>query len=135
MFDQILLFVDSPVVAVLGKLYSKIWSKEVEDHFWSELLFEYGVSALLEASNNHRIAQPRWCLVGTEGPLWIRGGDPASWKAELILRTSRACTEEKARTSPCRAVRRILPKFRESRASRGASSRTADRCFTGYENY
>ena len=94
LFDQILLLVDSPISTVLGKLYSKIWSKEVEDHFWSELVFENGVSALVEASNNHRIAQPRWCIVGTEGTLWVRGGNPAGWSPALIRRSSGGSIEE-----------------------------------------
>lgn len=94
LFDQILLLVDSPILAVLGKLYSKIWSDEVEDHFWSELLFAGGVTALVEASNNHRIAQPRWCIVGTEGTLWIQGGSPSGWNPALIRRTSGGTIQE-----------------------------------------
>jgi scyllo-inositol 2-dehydrogenase (NADP+) len=88
LFDQILLLADSPISAVLGKLYSKVWSEEVEDHFWAEFLFENGASALIEASNNHRIAQPRWCIVGTEGTLWVQGGSPDSWNPAIVRRSS-----------------------------------------------
>jgi predicted dehydrogenase len=94
LFDQVFLLVDSPISAVVGKLYGKIWSREVEDHFWSELLFENGVSVLVEASNNHRIAQPRWCVVGTEGTLSVQGGTPSSWSPALIRRTGKEGDEE-----------------------------------------
>jgi predicted dehydrogenase len=100
LFDQILLLVDSPVSAVLGKLYQKVWSREVEDHFWSELLFENGVSALVEASNNHRVAQPRWCIVGTEGTLRIRGGSPDSWSPALVRRSVGDTLEETKQELP-----------------------------------
>jgi predicted dehydrogenase len=66
----------------------------VEDHFWSEILFVNGVSALIEASNNHRIPQPRWCIVGTEGTLWVQGGSPTAWSPAIIRRTSGGTIEE-----------------------------------------
>jgi scyllo-inositol 2-dehydrogenase (NADP+) len=94
LFDQILLLVDSPLRSVFGKLYGKVWSTEVEDHFFSELLFENGVSVLVEASNNHRIAQPRWCIVGSEGTLWVQGGSPSEWSPALIRRSAGGSIEE-----------------------------------------
>jgi predicted dehydrogenase len=66
----------------------------VEDHFWSELLFENGVSVLVEASNNHRIAQPRWCIVGTQGTLWVQGGGPSAWSPAMIRKSSGTDIEE-----------------------------------------
>jgi len=101
LFDQILLLVDSPLQSVFGRLYSKIWSHEVDDHFWSELLFDGGVSALVEASNNHRISQPRWFILGSEGTLRIQGGSPSSWSPALIRRGSGETIQE---------IRHELPK-------------------------
>jgi len=94
LFDQLLLLVPSPVVSVFGRLYSKIWSEEVEDHFLPELLFAGGLPALAEASNNHRLAQDRWCIVGTEGTLRVQGGGPDSWSSAVIRRASRRFPEE-----------------------------------------
>ncbi|MBN2551678.1 MAG: Gfo/Idh/MocA family oxidoreductase [Spirochaetales bacterium] len=100
LIDQILLLADSPLRSVFGKLYGKIWSTEVEDHFFCELLFESGVSVLAEASNNHRIPQPRWVLVGTEGTLRVEGGSPSDWSPALIRRSSAGGIEESRHELP-----------------------------------
>jgi len=100
LFDQILLLVDSQLQSVFGKLYSKIWSHEVDDHFWSELLFDGGVTVRVEASNNHRIPQPRWFILGTEGTLRIQGGSPSSWNPALIRRSSGETIQETSHELP-----------------------------------
>jgi len=94
LFDQLLLLTDSRATTVFAKTYAKIWSKEVEDHFWAEVLFENSLSARVEASNNFRIAQSRWCLVGTEGTLAVEGGDPSDWNTAVIRRRSDEFPEE-----------------------------------------
>jgi scyllo-inositol 2-dehydrogenase (NADP+) len=94
LFDQLLLLTDSRVTTLFGKTYAKIWSKEVEDHFWAEVLFENRLSARVEASNNFRIAQSRWCLVGTEGTLAVEGGDPSDWNTAVIRRRNEESPEE-----------------------------------------
>ena len=94
LFDQLLLLTDSRVTTLFGKTYSKIWSKEVEDHFWAEILFENRLSARVEASNNFRIAQSRWCIVGTEGTLAVEGGDPSDWNTAVIRRRNDEFPEE-----------------------------------------
>ncbi len=94
LFDQLLLLTDSRVTTLFGKTYAKIWSKEVEDHFWAEVLFENDLSARVEASNNFRIAQPRWCIVGTEGTLAVEGGDPSDWNIAIIRRRNDEFPEE-----------------------------------------
>ncbi len=94
LFDQLFILVDSKVSSVYGKTYKKIWSTEVEDHFWAEVIFESGLSALIEASNNYRVPQARWCLVGTEGTLYIGGGDPADWNSAIIKRSLGGSLEE-----------------------------------------
>jgi len=86
LFDQLLLLTDSRVKTLFAKTYAKIWSKEVEDHFWAEILFENSLSARVEASNNFRLAQSRWCIVGTEGTLAVEGGDPSDWNMAVIRR-------------------------------------------------
>ena len=86
LFDQLLLLTDSRVKTLFAKTYAKIWSKEVEDHFWAEILFENSLSARIEAANNFRIAQSRWCIVGTEGTLAVEGGDPSDWNSAVIRR-------------------------------------------------
>ncbi len=94
LFDQLLLLVDSEVTGVYGKTYKKIWSTEVEDHFWAEVIFENGLSALIEAANNYRIPQPRWCVVGTEGTLSVEGGDPSEWNTAIMRKSSGGSLEE-----------------------------------------
>ena len=94
LFDQLLLLTDSRVKTLFAKTYTKIWSKEVEDHFWAEVLFENTLSARVEASNNFRIAQSRWCIVGTDGTLAVQGGDPADWNTAVIRRRNDDFPEE-----------------------------------------
>lgn len=100
LFDQILLLVDSPLQSVFGRLYGKIWSDEVDDHFWSELLFDGGLTVFVEASNNHRISQPRWFILGSEGTLSIQGGSPSSWSPALIRRSSGETIQETSHELP-----------------------------------
>lgn len=83
--DQLLLVEHSPVRSVLGRLESRIWSSEVEDHFWAEILFASGLTARLEASNNHRLPLPRWLLLGSAGTLRVAGDNPAA-PAVAVLR-------------------------------------------------
>jgi len=66
----------------------------VEDHFWAEVIFENGLSALVEASNNYRIPQPRWCVVGTGGTLSVEGGDPSRWNTAIMKKSSGGSLEE-----------------------------------------
>ena len=94
LFDQLLLLTDSRVKTLFAKTYAKIWSQEVEDHFWAEVLFENRLSARVEASNNYRLAQSRWCIVGTEGTLAVEGGDPSDWNVAVIRRQSDDFPEE-----------------------------------------
>ncbi len=67
--DQMLRMVDSPLESVYADLQSRIWSREVDDHFRAELRFADGTTAIIEATNNVRHGLPRWFVVGTEGTL------------------------------------------------------------------
>jgi predicted dehydrogenase len=86
LFDQLLLLEGSPVRSVLGRLENRIWSSEVEDHFWAEIVFDRGLSARVEASNNHRLPLPRWLLVGKEGTLKVTGGSVENWNNAVLRR-------------------------------------------------
>ena len=88
LFDQILQLTASPVQTVYGKLYSEIWSREVDDHFWAELVFADGTAARIEAGNTFRVPQPRWCLLGHEATLNVVGGAPAQWHTAVVRHTA-----------------------------------------------
>lgn len=77
--DQILLIAGSLPVSVHAWQGGKVWTTEVDDHFWAELSFEGGLSCRVEASNNHRIPLPRWSVVGTRGTFHVRGEESDSW--------------------------------------------------------
>lgn len=86
LFDQLILLESSPLSSVMGRLEQRIWSSEVEDHFWAEILFASGLSARVEASNNHRLPLPRWLLVGSEGTLRLAGGPVGEWNKAVLRR-------------------------------------------------
>jgi predicted dehydrogenase len=88
LLDQIFLLTRSKVTSLFCRAYSKIWSTEVDDHFWIELIFANGQTARVEASNNARISQPRWYLWGTKGTLQVKGGNLTDWNAALIRKSS-----------------------------------------------
>lgn len=67
--DQILRMIDAPLVSVFADLQSRIWSKEVDDHFRAFLRFANGQTALIEATNNVRTFLPRWFVIGTKATL------------------------------------------------------------------
>ena len=86
LFDQLVTGVSDRPAHVYGRTESRIWSEEVEDHFYADLRFEDGRSAWVEASNNHGLPLPRWVLVGTEGTLQVPGGIPEEWTSAVITR-------------------------------------------------
>ncbi len=77
--DQVLLIAGAMPVSVDAWQGGKIWTTEVDDHFWAELAFANGLSCRVEASNNHRIPLPRWSIVGTKGTFHVRGEESDSW--------------------------------------------------------
>jgi len=86
LFDQLVTGISDKVSKVYGRTESRIWSEEVEDHFYADLRFEDGRSAWVEASNNHGLPLPRWVLVGTDGTLQVPGGIPEEWTSAVIKR-------------------------------------------------
>lgn len=95
LFDQALVLANAEVQSIFGKTYQEIWSKEVDDHFWAETLFENGLSVRVEASNNFRIPLPRWNIIGTKGCLQIPGGTITDWKFATIAKEYGAFVEER----------------------------------------
>jgi len=88
LLDQMFLVTRSRLKSLYCQVYSKIWSTEVDDHFWIELVFANGQSARVEASNNARIPQPRWYLWGTKGTLQVKGGELTDWNTAIIRKNS-----------------------------------------------
>ncbi len=82
--DQALILARAPLLSVSAWSGGKVWTTEVDDHVWAELLFANGLSFRVEASNNHRIPLPRWTVVGTKGTFQVKGEAADSWQeAEL----------------------------------------------------
>lgn len=55
------------------QLRSQLWAVEVEDYFNIRLTFPSGLLVTLEGSNNARMPQDRWFVVGSEGTLCADG--------------------------------------------------------------
>ena len=85
LLDQILTLVDSPVISVNAHMYN-LSSPEVEDNFKVTLLFENGLSVLVEMITNCFIPQPRWHVSCTGGGIviedWSCKGELVKWEAE-----------------------------------------------------
>ncbi|MFP4178821.1 MAG: Gfo/Idh/MocA family protein [Spirochaetaceae bacterium] len=94
LFDQLVTGVSDRVKEVYGHLESRVWSEEVEDHFYADLRFEDGRSAWVEASNNHSLPLPRWFLLGTKGTLTVSGGIPEQWGLATLRRPYRDFARE-----------------------------------------
>lgn len=70
LFDQLLWLVDSPVVQVFAQTRS-IFTQEVDDNFKAMLLFENGLSALVEVATNCFVSLPRFHMCCTDGTVLI----------------------------------------------------------------
>jgi scyllo-inositol 2-dehydrogenase (NADP+) len=84
--DQILVIAGAMPSAVHAWSGGKVWTTEVDDHFWAELDFPDGLSCRVEGSNNHRIPLPRWSVVGAEGTFQVRGEEVDSWSEGELRR-------------------------------------------------
>jgi predicted dehydrogenase len=83
--DQVLCLMEEDPIDVYGSLQSKIWSTEVDDHFFAVLRFQNDVFCQIEASNNGRIPLPRWHVIGTRGALEVKGKSEPFWdEAEIV---------------------------------------------------
>jgi predicted dehydrogenase len=63
-----------------------LWATEVEDYYSFRLIMPSGVHVTVEASNNARLAPPRWFVVGSEATL-IADGTWGKWTSMRIRRT------------------------------------------------
>ena len=71
LIGQLLQIMNKKPVGVFGMLQSGIWATEVPDHFFAVLKFGDDLICQIEASNNCRIAIPRWYVIGTKGTLVV----------------------------------------------------------------
>lgn len=71
--DQLLQLVPSEVETVFADLQSRVWSKEVDDHFKAFVRFKDGTTGTIEVSANTHIGLPRWLVCGNKGTLLSDG--------------------------------------------------------------
>ena len=74
LIDQIMYMIDEKVVSVYCNMYS-IEHPEVDDNFRLTIIFESGLTAIVEVSTNSYIALPRWYVLGKTGTLKIDDWD------------------------------------------------------------
>ena len=83
--DQVMLLMDTDPLGVYGVLQSGVWSREVDDYFFGILKFENGAVCQIEASNNARLAAPRWYVTGSRGTFEVKGKSEPIWDdAEIV---------------------------------------------------
>ena len=71
LIGQLLQIMKKEPVGVFGILQSGLWATEVPDHFSANIKFDDNIICQIEASNNCRIASPRWYVIGTKGTLTV----------------------------------------------------------------
>lgn len=76
LLDQLLQLIDSPVISVTPHLI-QLFNNEVDDNFKVIILFENGISALVEVATNCFSNQPRWHICGSDGTAVIH-----NWECE-----------------------------------------------------
>ncbi len=84
LIDQVLLLVKSPIICVWGNLQSRLWSKEVDDHFMIVLQFKNGLIANIVASGDITLGGFRWFIAGEKGALQQEG----PWSNPIKIRLS-----------------------------------------------
>lgn len=83
MVDQCIDLMGELPRSVTATLRGDVWTDEVDDYFSMRLAFPSGPVATLEASNNARIAPPRWYVVGKKATL-IAPGEFDKWSQMRI---------------------------------------------------
>ncbi|NRD77937.1 Gfo/Idh/MocA family oxidoreductase [Bacillus sp. BRMEA1] len=74
LLDQLLYMVDSKIASVYANL-SYILGDEVDDGFQVFIMFENGVTSLVEVGTTNFIQMPRWYVKGTKGTAVINDWD------------------------------------------------------------
>lgn len=69
---------------IYGKLQCGVWSKDVDDYFFSLLDFGDGVVYQIECSNNAMLDMPRWFVIGTKGSVLVKGKRAPFWDDAVI---------------------------------------------------
>jgi predicted dehydrogenase len=73
-------------VSVYGVLQKGVWSKEVDDYFFSILKFDCDTVCQIEVSNNSQLDMPRWFVIGSKGTLIVKGKHEPVWNdAEITF--------------------------------------------------
>lgn len=72
--DQILQVAPASVESVYAECQSRVWSKEVDDHFKALVRFSDGTAAVIEVSANAHFGLPRWLVCGEKGTLISENG-------------------------------------------------------------
>jgi predicted dehydrogenase len=72
--DQLLQIAPAPVESVYADTQSRVWSKEVDDHFKALIRFTDTSVATLEVSANAQLGLPRWLVCGDKGTLVSQDG-------------------------------------------------------------
>ena len=74
LIDQIMYMFPEKVVSVYSRMYNIQYS-EVEDNFSLTIVFESGLTSLIEVYTNNYIKHPRWYVLGKKGTLVIHDWD------------------------------------------------------------
>jgi len=84
LLGQLLQILNKKPAGVFGMIQSGLWATEVPDHFFAVLKFDDDLVCQIEASNNCRIAIPRWYVIGTKGTLIVPADLSNVWnRAEI----------------------------------------------------
>ncbi|MDH6363443.1 scyllo-inositol 2-dehydrogenase (NADP+) [Enterococcus sp. PF1-24] len=89
LFDQILWLVDSPIKEIHTDL-SYVLGDEVDDGFFTSILFENGLRALIEVGTTNYTQLPRWYVKGYEGTAKI---DDWDLSGEIIRATGNTAAQ------------------------------------------
>lgn len=75
LLDQLLqLFADVPIRSVYG-VETHVTNQLVDDGFYAEILFDNGVTALVEVGTSNFVSLPRWYVLGADGTAVVEDWD------------------------------------------------------------
>ncbi len=74
LIDQLMYMIPEKVVSVYSRMYNIQYS-EVEDNFSLTIVFESGLTCIIEVFTNNYIKHPRWYVLGKKGTLVIDDWD------------------------------------------------------------
>lgn len=74
LIDQLMYMIPEKVVSIYSRMYNVQYS-EVEDNFSLTMVFESGLTCIIEVFTNNYIKHPRWYVLGKRGTLVIDDWD------------------------------------------------------------